>query len=108
MTRHASELPRTLRRAGDAVGLLLTVGFVVGALVCWSRYGRHLAIAGAPPLEFATLQLLARDSALPLRVVHWLMAWAWLVASGGCAVVAVAGLRWTAVRCRELLTEARG
>lgn len=108
MTRHASDLPRTLRRAGDAVSLLLTVGFVVGALVCWSSYGRHLAIAGVPPFEIATLQLLAKDSALPLRVAHWLMAWAWLVASGGCAVISVAGLRWTVLRFREILIEAKG
>lgn len=99
------DLPRMMRHAGDLLGFALTVAFVVAALVCWSRYGRHIAIAGIPPLETGTLQLLARDAALPSRVVQWLLAWAWLVAAGGCIVIAVAGIRWSVVRARELLLD---
>ena len=105
MNTQALDLPRMIRLAGDLLGVLLTAGFVLAALVCWSRYGRHLAIAGIPPLEFATLQLLMRDAALPLRAAHWVMAWAWLVGCGGCAAVALAGIRWSVVRARELLVD---
>jgi hypothetical protein len=101
------DLPRIIRHAGDLLGFVLTAAFLVAALVCWSRYGRHLAIAGIPPFETATLQLLMRDAALPLRVIQWLLAWAWLVACGGCAVLALAGLRWSVVRARELLLDLR-
>lgn len=97
------ELPRMIRHAGDLLGFVLTMAFVIASLVCWFRYGRHLAIAGIPPFEIATLQLLVRDAALPQRVLQWLLAWAWLVACGGCAVVALAGVRWSVVRARELL-----
>jgi len=99
------DLPRTIRHAGDLLGFALTSAFVVAALVCWSRYGRHIAIAGIPPMETATLQLLVRDAALPARAVQWLLAWAWLVAAGGCAVMALAGIRWSVVRVRELLLD---
>jgi hypothetical protein len=108
VNRRTPTLPKTLRRAGDVLGLVLTVGFVVATLVCWSRYGLHLAIAGVPHFDVATLLLYAKEPALPLRALHWLLAWAWLVATGGCAVLAVAGLRWTAVRIRELMAETAG
>lgn len=107
MNTQALDLPRIIRHAGDLFGFILTAAFVLAAFVCWSRYGRHLAIAGIPPLEFATLQLLMRDAALPLRAAHWLMAWAWLVGSGGCAAIALAGLRWSVVRARELIVDAK-
>lgn len=101
------DLPRMIRHAGDLFGFALTAAFVVAALVCWSRYGRHIAIAGFPPMETATLQLLVRDAALPSRAFQWLMAWAWLVAAGGCAAVGLAGIRWSVVRARELLLDVR-
>lgn len=99
------DLPRIIRHAGDILGFALTAGFVFAACVCWYRYGRHLAIAGVPPFESATLQFLVRDSALPQRAVQWVLAWAWLVAFGGCAVLALAGIRWSVVRAREVLLD---
>lgn len=105
MKAAATGLPRMLRHLGDAFGAILVVACVAGALACWSQYGRHMTIAGRPAISSETLQILLADGALLRRVPHWLAAWAWFVAAGGCAVLAVAGVRWAVVRTREILAD---
>lgn len=103
MKAAATGLPRMLRHLGDAFGVVLVLAFVAGALACWSQYGRHMTIAGRPAISPETLHVLLADGALLRRVPHWIAAWAWLVAAGGCAVLAVAGVRWAVVRARDIL-----
>ncbi|GJD87647.1 hypothetical protein BHAOGJBA_1152 [Methylobacterium hispanicum] len=100
--------PRTLRRIADSFGAMLVVIFGIGTLVCWGQHARHMGIAGRPAISLETLPLLLADGALPLRLPHWLAAWAWFVGACGCAVLTAAGMRWAFVRiCGHLAARAR-
>lgn len=94
---------KIIRRLGDVFGGILVLGFVVSALSCWTRYEKHMSIAGWPSLSLETMQFLVADGALLQRIQHWVAAWAFLVASGGFALLAVAGLRWAVIRARDAL-----